>query len=368
MGGGLARDWNNTSFNGANPVVNNLGQVAGTWANSLGVAQAFIYDAGSTTGPMALGSTGYATGINDAGQITVVRGVGPYFTTQVFDTSGQLIGTVGANNVTTIAWGINDQSVTTGRTVQPTAMPSGATVEITVPFSAATNGQINKLNVGSIYGGIGNALNNTGNIVGGSFQSEDANNIHAFYYASATGTTTDLAATIQNALAPGVIVHGSIAFGINDQDQITGAFHTSTGAEHAFLYSSANDIMDITANVVGNSVGYDIDEAGDVVGTANIHGSNGKPQFAFLYTKSGGLINLNQYAQDHNLLAPGEALLNAVSISSNGQYIAGIADINGKSVNYVMSMVPEPGTGVLLSCALGILGLARMRSKRRTGA
>src|SRR3954471_10776733 len=58
----------------------------------------------------------------------------------------------------------------------------------------------------------------------------------------------------------------SFAFGLNNSGQVTGGSATSTGAQHAFLYS--NGQMTDLGTLGGATVGYGINDAGQVAGSS----------------------------------------------------------------------------------------------------
>ena len=111
----------------------------------------------------------------------------------------------------------------------------------------------------------------------------------------------------------------SIALAINNVGQVVGGsfFITSppsSGEYHAFLYKSG------VMNDIGNGIAAGINDNGEVVGEGNDGTSYG---FAFLYTITRGLLNVNNYVVNlSNGTTPGfTKLLNANAINGQGDIV-----------------------------------------------
>lgn len=142
---------------------------------------------------------------------------------------------------------------------------------------------------------------------------------------------------------------------INDAGWITGHFMTADGRNHAFLYDGTT-VTDLDPDA-GNALGYDIDNAGEVVGVADDR--------AVLYA-DGGLIDLN------TLIDPEADLLlkSADDSNSQGQVLAHSCDRSGvfcygSVLLSPVPAVPEPSAAVLLSAGLALVAGRRRRIERQ---
>ena len=169
-----------------------------------------------------------------------------------------------------------------------------------------TNGSMTALGtLGKLGGdlGIGYAINNNGQVVGGSNTSSGEE--HAFVYAN--GTMSDLGTLGGNL---------SEATGINDSGQVVGESNTSSGAYHAFVYT--NGTMSDLGTLGGNfSVATGINDNGQVVGysTATANGD----QEAFLYS-NGRMSALGTL---------GGSSSSASAINDSGQVVGGASTSSG---------------------------------------
>jgi probable HAF family extracellular repeat protein len=178
--------------------------------------------------------------------------------------------------VNSFATGINDAGQVTG-------------------FSNATGGNhgffwdptAGMTDIGGLTGGgdsLGRDINNSGQITGDADVTGTGR--HAFVW-SAAGGMVDLGTL------PASSNDRSVGHGINNLGQVVG---TSTDAhgEHAFLWDAINGMQDLGGFLPGNgnSQGYDINDAGEVVGTA----FNGTAWHGFKRTAAGVMIDLGDPA------------------------------------------------------------------------
>ena len=86
---------------------------------------------------------------------------------------------------------------------------------------------------------------------------------------------------------------GAVSQGINDRGQITGSASTPGGAYHAFLWSKATGMVDINGPGVSISNAYALNNKGWVTGTAAFSGTG--PFTAFRWTPATGMVNLGSF-------------------------------------------------------------------------
>jgi probable HAF family extracellular repeat protein len=107
---------------------------------------------------------------------------------------------------------------------------------------------------------------------------------HAFLYQD--GTMTDLAALA--GLPPG---NNSAANGINDAGQVVGFAFFGNGQEHAFVWDGTNGVQDLGTFGGSISFAYGVNSSGQVVGTASFPGDERGD--AFLWDSKGGMQDLH---------------------------------------------------------------------------
>lgn len=152
--------------------------------------------------------------------------------------------------------------------------------------------------------------------------------VHAFLYSN--GQVTDLG------LGAG--------YGINNAGQVVGSANNG----YAFLYSNGQ-VINLGALGGNGSVAYGINDAGRIVGEAAI--SNALPR-AFLYS-DGQMMNLNDLVDPTLGITLGEA----VGINDNGQIVAN--DVSREHA-YLLTPVPEPVSWALVFFS-GLILLAQSR-------
>ena len=154
------------------------------------------------------------------------------------------------------------------------------------------------------------------------------------------GSLTDLP------LFGGTPVFGSA---INDAGWVTGYGTTAASQNHAYLYNG-DTIADLTPAAV-NSIGYDINNLGQVVGTVD--------ERAFLYS-DGELIDLN------TLVDPQADLLltSAIEINNRSQILARSCDRTGVFCNGAVLLTPVPAIPEPATIAMLLMGLTVLRAHR----
>lgn len=296
--------------------VNIHGEVVGQQSN-----KPFLYSNGTTT---ILDVSGYATDINSKHQVVGVSSSNRAF----FYDNGSMtdIGDLGYG-YDVYAEGINEAGQIVGTSLNGTG------------FSAFIYDNGTMVNLGTLGGGgssHGFDINNLGDAVG------DSNN-RAFIYKD--GSMSDIGT-----------LGGSMGFArsINDSRGIVGYSHITGNANvHAFLYHDGT-ISDLTPGYAGDSWAWDINSAGQVVGTIS---TTSIGDHAFLH--SNGILT------DLNTLLPtdsGWSLIHARSINDAGQ-IAGEGFLKGEFHAFLLSPVPEPKIYAMLLVGLGLLGYMRFSEK-----
>lgn len=124
-------------------------------------------------------------------------------------------------------------------------------------------------------------INSQGVIVGQA--AVDFLRVHAFLYQD--GVLTDLAALA------GLDPHNSAAYGINDAGQAVGYAFFANGQEHAFFWDGTNPAQDLGTFGGSISFAYGINSSGQVVGRATFDGDESED--AFLWDNKNGLQDLH---------------------------------------------------------------------------
>ena len=172
--------------------------------------------------------------------------------------------------------------------------------------------------IGTLGGGGAQAtgINDQGQVVGWSY-TQGNTAIHAFIYA--TGTMKDL-----GTLPGGVLSKG---YAINASGQVTGQ-----ADRRAFLYSQGTmrDLGTIPSNPQGDSMGFAINDHGDVTGIARTYngfeGPNEGPYHAFLYTNGAmqDLGNLEPIGDVSSTVSYGLGMNNARQVVGFNTNSAGV--------------------------------------------
>jgi probable HAF family extracellular repeat protein len=277
--------------------INDSGQVVGyslTAGNALD--HAFLYSGGTMNDLGTLGGNfSYAYGINNSGQVVGVAATAGNAAYHAFLYSGGTmndLGTLGGG--ASYAYGINNG----GKVV-------GYSLTLSNFYHAFLYGGGTMNDLGTLGGGDSYAygINDSGQVVGDSLTAGNALD-HAFFYSG--GTMNDLGTFGGNS---------SYAYGINNSGQVVGYADTAgDAADHAFLYSGG-PLVDSGTLGGSDSDAYGINDSGQVVGYA---ATAGNVNHAFLY--SGGVMNdLNNLINTNTL---GAYLYEALGINDSGQIIA----------------------------------------------
>ena len=305
--------------------INNNGQVVGQYFDDGGY-HSFLYSAGQTQqiGP----SGGYygtcATGINDNGEIIGYAGQAP---TGYTEAAGAI------TNLTPLGTArpadINNSGQITGSYVDPVSGHDRAFIY--------SGGAIQNLGVVAPMtdsGGV--ALNESGDVAGNMYYS---NQCQAFVYAAGSMRIINTTSYCQ-------------AAGINSSRQVVGRIAGSQW--EGFFYDYASDALTVVPPLPGciQSSLAGINDGGQAVGCSLSESQD----FATLYTRDGGLVDLN------SLISPasGWQLAWATAINDQGQII-GIGSLQGygSPQSFILTPIPEPATLSLL--ALGGLAMFRRR-------
>lgn len=144
----------------------------------------------------------------------------------------------------------------------------------------------------------------------------------------------------------------SRAFAVNASNQVVGWASTGTGAWNAYVWTSAFGMTDLNISGQlgpGDSVAWDINDAGEIVGDYGLTGS----RRAF-YSRNGVATDLNSWLPSNS----GWVLTSARGINDQG-CIVGTGLLNGEQRGYVMC-VPAPGSLALVGLG-GVLCVRRRR-------
>jgi len=323
--------------------LNDSGQVVGWSRTSSRITHAFLWDA--ATGMQDLGALlpegteSKAVGINNSGQV-VGHWWGSDFVAHAFlydpaTGMGNLPGLVAGG--WSYAYAINDAGQITGEAL-PADIASRGHAVLWDPATGLRD-------LGTLGGNESQAraVNNHGQVVG--LARTAIGESHAFLWNSVTGMR-DL-----GTLGTGAV---SVAEGVNDLGQVVGYSETAgySGCHHAFLWDPVTGIKDLGAFGLYRSHACGINDAGQIIGWAASATDHG-PYLWFLYDGTTVL--------DVRDLVAAEVR----SMVGSPNDINNLGQVVGNSPTYLMTLVPEPGTLMMLGASLAAFGLVRLRRRRR---
>lgn len=143
----------------------------------------------------------------------------------------------------------------------------------------------------------------------------------------------------------------SVAFGVNDNNEVVGYFGNVTAFSHAFYWSESTGMVDLGAPGGRSSFANDINNDGDIVGYASF--DTNPLQRAYLW-RDGMAYDLNQFVP----AGSGWVLNEAYGINDLGD-IVGRGTFNGQTQAFYLR-VPEPSSLLSIALAAGLL-LSRRR-------
>jgi len=321
--------------------LNDSGQVVGWSRTSSRITHAFLWDA--ATGMRDLGALlpegveSKALGINNSGQV-VGHWWGSDFVAHAFlydpaTGMGNLPGLVAGG--WSYAYAINNAGQITGE-----ALPSDiASRGHAVLWDPATGLR----DLGTLGGNESQAraINNRGQVVG--LTQTSYGGTHAFLWDSPTGMRDLGTLDARNT---------SVAVAVNDLGQVVGYSDAGDYSQHAFVWDSVTGMKDLGAFGLYYSNACGINDAGQIIGWAASAADDG-PHLWFLYDGTTvwdvrGLVP----AEVRSMVGPPN------DINNQGQVVGG-------SPAYLMTLVPEPGTLMMLGTSLVAFGLGRLRRRRR---
>ena len=310
--------------------INNAGQVTGesygtnVQTGLLGL-HAFLYSGGSFSDLGVLGGTASYGGavskgfsINNSGQVTGDSGITNGSATHAFLYSvgtmydlhtlgdSSLEGMLGGPN--SHGYGISDDGRVTGYSnISDNSSDTHAFL-----YSGGEMRDLGTLPGGTLSFGYG--INQSGQVVGESAVNSGATIYHAFLYSGSMSDLGTLGGT------------SSGAYGINASGQVTGfSGIASSGAQHAFIYSTNAGMSDLGTLGGSGSTGNGINSSGQVVGDSYITGNSA--DHAFLYS-GGAMYDLNTLAVNGQL-ADFSYLQIAKGINDSGWIVGSGVTTNG---------------------------------------
>lgn len=319
--------------------VNGRGEVVGWAQNSRGLTEPFYYRNGSMIGLGILGfSQGQAVDLNNRSEILITAPIGSRMRSYLVQGGSVIdLGTLGG--LATVANAMNDNGQIVG---------GSAASNNTFQAFLYSDGKMQALTL-SQPGGftrMANDINNRGDIVG--------------YFSGTAGTQGYVITSGDFKEIPKLPRGSSVAAKINDQGMVLGYGVTDDGF-HSFLWDG-DGIKEIGTLGGRETFATGINNLGQVVGRSQIEPVG--PWHGFLY-QDGTMFDLNDVTLDH----AGWTILNATAINDLGQIVGLATSQDGLSHAVLLIPVPEPSVITLLGLSLPILVvLGRMRanaSRRR---
>ncbi len=311
--------------------VNDIGQIVGYAFNDSDKSRhAFITGSGGV-GLTDLGTLGgtesYASGINNAGQVTGA------FRTADEEWHAFITGPNGA--------GMTDLGNLGGYAVVPSAINNSGQVVGVVETGLGSNGFMTGANgqgvtyLGSLI--YAEDINDSGQVAGTFLTPESWS--RAFITGPNGEGMTDLG-TLGGL--------ESFANALNNSGQVIGQSNTFSGRIHGFLTGPNGEGMTDLSNL---NI-FNQDELIGITNSADIVGSS------FIYSQ--GVVH------DLSLLPPvvaaGWTGLSAIDVSNNGQ-VVGFGVINEQFETFLLSPIPEPEVYAMLVAGLSLIGLMGYRKK-----
>lgn len=205
-----------------------------------------------------------------------------------------------------------------------------------------------------------NAINNNGQIAGASYAPGSFTSVAAFW------NNSHAAPTALGSLGPN---QGSSVTAINDAGQMAGWSDIPGGDRHAVIWNSpVSGPFDLgtlgdfdSTGMLGQaySRAWDISANGMVVGQSFYSVANqGIHTTGFLWDGT-RMMDINSLIP-HGLRTGGDR----ISINDTGK----IAGVLNTGIPFLLTPVPEPGTGVMLLAGLGLMGTIARRRQKLTAA
>ena len=347
----------------AGVAINAYGQVAG-YANVAGdgAQHAFLWTPTMPNGVSGMmqdlgtvnGGLSHAYGINDRGQVTGISEDVAFLwsPTAPNGTTGLMVALGDPADRFISGQAINDGGQVAGHAFPP----EDSSVDAFLWTPAAPNsasGMVHDL--GTLGGNYSYAygINADGQVIGQSGTADGL--LRAFLWTPATHGG-DFGSMIDLGTLGGM--NYSAAWGINASGQVVGEANTTgDAATHAFFYDGA--LHDLGTLGGKDSAGFGVNASGQVIGFST---TPDDAEHAFLYTIDDGMVDLNALI-DSSL---GWELNVARGINDAGQ-ITGSGIINGSFHGYLLTPVPEPASLALLVVSLPLVvgNTSRMRRPHR---
>jgi probable HAF family extracellular repeat protein len=145
--------------------------------------------------------------------------------------------------------------------------------------------------------------------------------------------------------------------GLNESGEVVGLYFDSDGGEHGFVYTAALGTREILGLGGSQTVAFSVNDYNQIVGgTTLLDGS----YRAYLYTDTSGLIDLNSLAPIN-----GWTLEAATGINDSGQIVAQGFNAQGASHAFLLTPVPEPAALTILApFVLALLIRYKARTRR----
>ena len=219
-------------------------------------------------GTLAGGISSYAVGISDSGQVVGVSHSSSFLYPFIWTSSA---GMQEVSQYGGVANAVNNSGEVVGQAIGLAPYYNND------PFLWNSTEGIQNLDS---QGGGAYGINNSGQVVGNFVNGEF---LQAFLWTSAGGVKG------LGTLAPGIGT-ASKAYSINASGQVVGVSQTVDMTNHAFLWTAASGMEDLGTLVAGASSGaYAVNDSGTVVGWSD---TSSGAYHAMLWTSSGGMMDL----------------------------------------------------------------------------